>query len=317
MDLAEPASQAGKSGTEAPSPLRAVLDGWNDADGFPIQELGLDVASATGADGKEAETEPVLTPPVPKVGERCKVKDLFASKKTICECCIDWANEPPSNDDDAPELVFRPPFTPLVHRWQQLLEAERAAAARPSAEEHIQLFRETLKHELDEAFRALNSFEKTQYLKFDDLALAYEPGDTLMTTVDGVMSAGRLRSARFRTFEDNTRCFCCTVGTLDYDGKSFGGHMKVFHVPEYEGMKQVPTLATFPLRLHPGRDKIQQRLVERGRVFESLHGQHFRFHDGNAFALEDRESFSRQMRPGCIASYRVPSTWQTSKTICL
>ncbi|KAK3389811.1 P-loop containing nucleoside triphosphate hydrolase protein [Podospora didyma] len=186
----------------------------------------------------------------------------------------------PAVDANEPEFVMKYPFTPFPHRWERLLQME-LTEENPTVKEHLTLLREMLQPELEQSFAILLSFKMTGYLKWEDLDLAFVPGEIVVAVSGGNMSAGLLRSCSKGEVKVHFK-----VAVLDWSGERFGAETRYFGISKFEGMRQVNTLETFPLVGHPDEEDIRKSLVARGRIFESLAGQHFKFYPGSCVEHE-------------------------------
>ncbi|KAM0425258.1 hypothetical protein ACHAPT_009576 [Fusarium lateritium] len=179
----------------------------------------------------------------------------------------------PHVDTAAPTVELRPPFMAFVHRWDRLLEAEKTAEGKKS-KELLGLLRQTLEPELKDSFRALQEFDKTGYITFPNILVAFVPGEIVLRCQDGVFSAGILQDACIETTYEGDEICRLRTHVLDWDGVRFGYREKVWKFESFEGFRKVADLAILPLGAHPDQEQIKQRLVQRGRIFEELCGQH-------------------------------------------
>ncbi|RMJ18365.1 hypothetical protein CDV36_001976 [Fusarium kuroshium] len=182
-------------------------------------------------------------------------------------------------DVTAPAVELRPPFTGLVQRWDRLLLAEKTADNEKS-KGLLQLLRETLGVELYGSLRAFQEFRKTGYATFPNILVAFVPGEIVMRSEDGEISAGILKDASIeKEFMGGLVCIL-RVQVLDWNGKNFGYREKTWKIENFRGFRKATDLDAFPLTAHPEQEKLKQRLVDRGRAFEALCGQHIRNHHG-------------------------------------
>ena len=75
---------------------------------------------------------------------------------------------------------------------------------------------------------------------------------------------------------------------LDWDGKGFGlGSMEV-EIESFQGTRPITSLSCYPLKYHDKAEELKAKLIERGRKFTSLGGQHYKSHKGIGFLKKGR-----------------------------
>lgn len=269
------------------------------------------------------------------VGETCEMKDLYASGKSICKCCISWEDKKPWNDNStqarkvrderdafaiirrqfpyesdmwetasidinsahiklalskvlegylnvkpkAPSLSFDRPFTPFCHRWERLVEVQENERD-PKIREHLSLLRQTLEAELKESFCAMKDFQDTGYVTFERLPLFFVPGEVVLKSADGLVSAGVLRDVTKSETRSGKKYFEFKVMVVDWDGRKCGVLLQDWDLYEFQGPRLLRTLKISLLKIQPDHLTIQSNLVERGKKFEELRGQHIKFYKG-------------------------------------
>ena len=70
---------------------------------------------------------------------------------------------------------------------------------------------------------------------------------------------------------------------VDFDGDNFGTVNRRLAISEFDNFETITRLAAFPLAHHRDPNGARERLLRRGREFESLAGQNFRQYSGIAF----------------------------------
>ncbi|RSL69959.1 hypothetical protein CEP54_002036 [Fusarium duplospermum] len=208
-----------------------------------------------------------------------RTKFVSIQNPHLKECLEDILSGYPDVDTAAPTVEFRAPFMGFVHRWDRLLHAEKIADDEKS-KELLSLLRKTLEPELQGSFRALQEFRKTGYLTFPHILVALVPNEIILKPQDGVLSAGILQKAVIK--KDMMGDLVCKlkVHVLEWNGKSFGYEKRTWEVESFEGFRKATDLDAFPLKAHPDQEQIKQRLVDRGKIFEDLHGQHVKNYNG-------------------------------------
>lgn len=181
-------------------------------------------------------------------------------------------------DPSAPLFEFYPSFEPFVHCWDRLLAAEKAEKE-GDGKKLLKALTALLSQELEDSFRVYQDFKNTGYIDFAHILFAYKPGDIIMRSKAGILSAGKLRKARkvkvFGGEELRLR-----LAVLDWDGESCGYREKTWRISSFAGIRRVSDLEFFPLHTHSESEQIKAHLVKRGEIFDSLCGRHMRTFQG-------------------------------------
>ena len=187
------------------------------------------------------------------------------------------------------DFEMESPFKPFVHRWDAFVRAcdkdDDSDATR-----HLQLLKSALEPELQETFATISDFEAHGAIEFNQLWMVYNPGSFVFSKDGSNDCVSKLIRTEFRALvEQNQRFFVLHCGVVDYDGKKFGQALRMFAIAQFEGSANYKDLSAYPLDSHPEKQFTVQRLVDRGRKFQSLAGVHYRAYNGIA-----REEISRQ-----------------------
>lgn len=180
-------------------------------------------------------------------------------------------------DAHAVNMSFKPPFLPFIHQWDrlhQMLEEEEAG----NTKDHLRLLETLLTSEIRESLELLKHIKSTGYVSFDNLELAFVPGDVIIQDKQGIKTAGILRKAYLDGNE-----FATVVRVVDWNGKHFGATDRTWTLQSFQGSRQLTKLYLSPLRIHTDRKMIRDQLVARGEEFENLRGQHHRFYSGKVW----------------------------------
>lgn len=189
-----------------------------------------------------------------------------------------------SIDASAPKLTFKPPFASLVHRWDQVLSAVEEEVNEKS-QSSLSILSDILGPEIQESLDALKHLDKTGCIPYDQVVLAFIPGEVILhTSKSGEIEAGILRNVDIEKsiFDpENTQCIF-TADTIDWDGERFGYRNVSWALNKYPDGRRLADLSVFPLRAHPRRYEIERELIDRGKRFEELRGMHFMSYNGSA-----------------------------------
>lgn len=177
---------------------------------------------------------------------------------------------------DDHNLELTPKFIPFLHRWDKLLEVERDE---PDAEtkRHLALLRSTLEIDLADSLKRRELVARTGLASFSDMELLFEPGQiVIFESSDGVMTAGVTREVTLEPSTDwSNERYSVEVDTTAWDGERFGVYEEVWRLRGFNGTKKVHSLSIYPLHMHPDHERISRQLIERGKKYERLRGQHF------------------------------------------
>ncbi|KAJ0108326.1 hypothetical protein J7T55_005303 [Diaporthe amygdali] len=189
---------------------------------------------------------------------------------------------------DDHDLELSPKFIPFCHRWDKLLEVERDE---PEAEtkNHLTLLRSTLEIDLADSLKRRDLVARTGFATFHDLELLFEPGQIVIHRDDnGILSAGVVGDVTLEgpSF-DQSESYLVKVDITAWNGERFGVAEREWRLVEFSGTRKVHSLNICPLHMHPDHEKISRELIERGKKYESLRGQHFLAYAGKAGSKDE------------------------------
>ena len=184
-----------------------------------------------------------------------------------------------SVDISATDLSFQPPFVPFIHKWEDLNkigQSETDAAIK----QHLKLLIELLEPEVKESFEVLARVNKTGYISFPWLSVAFVPSETVLHISDSVVQAGVLREVNLIKPPMGASYYEFRVDILDSDGESIGVAERTWNVQEFKGRRHISNLEVCPMHFYPKHEELEKTLISRGKAFERLQGQHLRFYLG-------------------------------------
>ncbi|KAL8668776.1 MAG: hypothetical protein Q9168_006612 [Polycauliona sp. 1 TL-2023] len=197
-------------------------------------------------------------------------------KKALGRVLADYPGVTTSLD----RLTFKAPFRPLVHRWANLvsaLEDEEDAEAKS----HLDLFHRTMKEELQDDLKARDDYILNKVITWSTCWMIFEPGTTVFTVDDKENRALRLRSESYIS----TQCgpaYCLDCEYVDWDGEHFGLASSRKLIYEFVGTRPITKLTAFPLKYHENLAEVKKELIDRGKLFETLSGYHYKHYKGVA-----------------------------------
>lgn len=126
-------------------------------------------------------------------------------------------------------------------------------------------------------------------LEFEHLWMAFKPGDYIYSKDVHTETASRLVSIERSHHEGGA--WRLLLERIEYDGQYFGHVRRAVNIFPYEGFKPLIHLRYFPVRFHPEKVRIMEQLVQRGKLYVSLHGCHYKQYQGVVEFLERRDRF--------------------------
>lgn len=177
-------------------------------------------------------------------------------------------------------LTFNPPFKPFVHRWSRLVDAV-GNEEDPDTKSHLELLYKILEGELGDQIKSRDDFIRNGVITFDACWMLFEPGITVFTVLNGYKTALKLINGDYH----QTRCgnsYVLNCQAIDWDGENFGWDSTKIAIGEFSGTSRITKLPAFPLKYHPAVEKATEDLTRRGKIFESLHGYHYKSYQGIA-----------------------------------
>ena len=191
----------------------------------------------------------------------------------------------PGVSPELEELSFEAPFEPLFHRWDELVKAGREESS-TETRKHLKVLIEALEPEFEKSRKTLRECRQHGVITFESLWVIFKPGDLIYSVVDGQESVTRLKEVEYDISPFGKSFFELQCENVDFDGAHFGhGYVEV-QINDYKGTSSTRALAAMPLDLHPEKLAIKERLTERGRKFEKLHGYHFKCYNGAVATFE-------------------------------
>lgn len=240
------------------------------------EKPGLDrTEEVEAAENRRAQFS-IIRRMTPHGANKWKTHSLLINSRSIQAALAKVFEGYPVTYADDHILELTPRYVPFCHRWDKLLEVERNE---PDAEtkRHLTLLRSTLKTDLSGSLKRRDLVARTGLASFDDLELLLEPGQTLIQgDTESNMAAGIVREVNKQG--DNsywTPSYRLTVDTVAWDGERFGLTERKWRLDTFKGTRKIHSLYISPLNMHPDREKISRELVERGKKYERLRGQHF------------------------------------------
>ena len=196
-------------------------------------------------------------------------------------------------------LVFEAPFKPFVHRWAKLIAALNDEQD-PITKGHVQLFHDVLVEELGGKLKSKVDYIANGVITYDTCWMLFEPGTIVL------VGAGDKRRALRVTSGDYNGDFTLSCEGVDWDGATFGLDQTYVWIGAFLGTKAIVDLESYPLQYHPNSAELKKELIEKGKVFESFRGHHYKQYNGVAVGSG----------PWGPIRYNVCPKYGTSSTMC-
>ncbi|KAI1080898.1 P-loop containing nucleoside triphosphate hydrolase protein [Whalleya microplaca] len=147
---------------------------------------------------------------------------------------------------------------------------------------YLELLLGWIDKELEDSFKASQRFQNSEFspISYEYLWTVFKPGCLVFTRILGQPRAFKLHGFWYE--DDQEPCLALKVKFIDYDGEKFGWRYDTFRIPKYAGTMLCKNLNVMPLNFHPSAAEIRTQLLERGRRFQQMTGQHFKDYSGVA-----------------------------------
>ncbi|OJD26245.1 hypothetical protein ACJ73_02381 [Blastomyces percursus] len=150
---------------------------------------------------------------------------------------------------------------------------------------HVDLLIRYIKETYASTTQSLSPLLKKGEITYDLLWTIFKPGIFIYSTCLGT---GKPRCVTFDAGEEKMKMsgikyFSLDCRYLDFDGEVFGEVSTQLEVVRFHGPRRIHTLDAFPLDHHPNISDVMGSLIDCGRKFCHLNGQHIRHCRGRAF----------------------------------
>ncbi|KAI0538963.1 P-loop containing nucleoside triphosphate hydrolase protein [Xylaria digitata] len=192
-------------------------------------------------------------------------------------------NEYPSWYLNGSPYAVATPFKPYVHRWDRI----QNAISQNGNMKELRLLRRELRPRIEGQLYTLDQVRRKRVISFEDLWAILNPGCLMILNAGGDTRATKLLEAHLiPKTESQTAQYNLKLAYVDWNGEFCGLKVTSKVVCDYEGLKQVALLPAYPAEFHPDWKEVSQRLISRGRKFESLRGYHIRNCSGKMYTQE-------------------------------
>ncbi|KAE8370617.1 P-loop containing nucleoside triphosphate hydrolase protein [Aspergillus caelatus] len=176
------------------------------------------------------------------------------------------------------KLVFKAPFHPFYNRWKLFSEIlERQKREDPDAAAYTQLLYDVLNSELKDDMDEIEDHVSHGVITYRLLWALFEPGSRIVTAP---MLDERFLIVESTQYDSNEGYFGVHAKGIDWDGKEFGYANAMLPIFQFSGTRRINELLVFPESFHSSIDKARLNAISRGRIFQKLHGIHYRAYSG-------------------------------------
>lgn len=171
----------------------------------------------------------------------------------------------------------------LYHYHPELKEElELATKEDPNSEatRHLPILLDFIREEFNDAITEGDNLREKGLVTYEHLWTIFRPGILIYGT----------HLSQPRVYKLNNYCYTggncpglsLTVEYVDYDGDDFGMRCTNVLIHQFDGAAPIAALSAFPLSFHTNEAAIREKLIARGRKWESHAGQQFREYRGVA-----------------------------------
>ncbi|KAF4415952.1 hypothetical protein F53441_14581 [Fusarium austroafricanum] len=195
-------------------------------------------------------------------------------------------------DLELEKWTFRPPFMPIVHRWDRLRslgEAEADSAAPEAFSQLMEFLNPILAPQID----ALSKTRETGSVMFEDLWQIFAPHEFVVTNFYGIEAVCRVTKYQLVESRRDPDYWEIYMEYVDWNGHRCGYANTKAVIKEFSGYRRVLSLPVYPLDFNDSAPAIRRRGIERGRQFEALRGYHFQKCSGTKILLLTEEPEER------------------------
>lgn len=180
-------------------------------------------------------------------------------------------------------FVFRPPFQPFFHRWEEL---QTAIKQNDSVKNEGAILIKELTPFMERHQKDLDAIIQRGVVSFDDLWLIYPPGEIVIRQIKGQPSACKIVSTEVRKGPSGSEQLIIRLKQFDWNGSYCGFELGITGIASYEEAIPITSLDVIPLKLKGESqdvEDLEDKLLRRGRRFEELRGFHIMKCKGSKF----------------------------------
>ena len=263
------------------SEVKFLYQGKPDEDGIRpwVEEMPTDLVEAVENE-KSARYALLIRKVKCYDGRRpLSIQSIIIQSPLIRDALVNLLDNYPGITTGINRMKIKPPFEAFVHRWhrfESILEQEEDATTKA----HLQLLYNVIHEEISNDIKVRDDLIAHEVIDFDHVWMLFEPGSTIYSTRLGQPCAFRLNNCTFKGGLQPHYQLSCHF--IEWNGENFGYGTTYESIYKFEGTCSIAELSAFPLKYHPDVTGVTDRLITRGKEFESLAGYHFKAYHGIA-----------------------------------
>ncbi|KAI1495836.1 hypothetical protein F5X99DRAFT_102437 [Biscogniauxia marginata] len=158
-----------------------------------------------------------------------------------------------------------------------------------SARQHVLLLVDFAEREFR---RDIHRFEAsiqaaTPSVEFRDLWMLFKPNDLVFSGENHTQSINKV--VKVSLYPGSANCpskWAVTAKALSHDGSHYGYIHRCLEIVAFDGIREVNTLSSYPVKFHLDQYALRKYLVYRGKKYCSLTGVQHRAYDGEAVMVD-------------------------------
>ncbi|KAI0411236.1 hypothetical protein F5X98DRAFT_380959 [Xylaria grammica] len=172
-----------------------------------------------------------------------------------------------------------PDFMGLFHQMEQCIKISEEEVD-PVTKKQATLLLQVLKPHWSSLRDVVQECRATGLITWTKLWTIYRPGDVAILKPggedDNERSAARIVKVDLISQKwGRPPYYEVTLKVVDWNGSYTGYKEGTYRISEYDGLKALADIGIYPLSHDPDPEELRERLVQRGRKFESLRGYFF------------------------------------------
>lgn len=223
-------------------------------------------------------------------GGETEVSYLEIYSQYILEALRTVIESYPGNNFDACPVYLYAPYRPLFHYRKELKEYVEAHENQ-EAKLHLLLLLQYFNKELEQSIKThtaqVESTPAEPSLPYRELWMIFPVGVLIVSGAGDDMQVSECTDLEYVEggLFGGPPQLKVWGKALTHDGTSSGYIQYCYKQSQYEGLKEIKKLSVLPLKFHPRKDQIREKLIARGKKFWSLTGMHYRYYKGLTTAL--------------------------------
>ncbi|OJJ96274.1 hypothetical protein ASPACDRAFT_2797, partial [Aspergillus aculeatus ATCC 16872] len=200
-------------------------------------------------------------------------------------------------------LTFEYPYVPFVRRWQQFCQT-REDTQNPTIRSYLDLLHQLLETGVGDILTRRADLLKNGVITHDLLWTVFNPQTVLFSAGSGTPRAyecvDSFTHGQDGFVEVKTRY-------IDYDGENYHYEHEAFNICLFKGTMALDALQIFPLTSHRDAESVKQRLIARGKTWESYDCSHYKHVPNHGRVMIDPAEYKKH-------NHSHMSGWETEVT---